>query len=94
MRISTAMEGVPIGFVEMIESGVMPNGVKLRKHYTGLGPLDDMLSFLVGAFLPGPTGWNENFYWQQLHFLVQIMPLIAVTTVEACRERNQGSWLK
>lgn len=94
MRVSTAMNEVPVGFMDIIQTGVMPNGLALRKGYTGFAPLDDLLSFLVAAFLPGPTKWNESFYWQQLHFLVQIAPMIAVTTVEACRERNKGSWLK
>jgi hypothetical protein len=68
--------------------------VLLKKHYTGFRILDEGLSFLVAAFLYGPTQWNEPFYWQQLHFLLQLTAVIAVNNVEACRERNQSSWLK
>lgn len=94
MRISVMLNYVPVGFNKIIETGVLPNGTRLKKHYTGVGPLDDMLSFLVAAFLYGPTGWNEVFYWQQLHFLLQITASIVVMNVEACRERNRASWLK
>jgi hypothetical protein len=94
MRITTAQNGIPVGFLESASSGVMANGVLVKKHYTGIGFLDQGLSFLVAAFLYGPTGWNEPFYWQQLHFLLQFTAVLTVTNVEACRERNQGSWLK
>ncbi|KAL6708186.1 hypothetical protein ACN47E_003370 [Coniothyrium glycines] len=94
MRISTAMNDVPLDFLDVVSRGIMPNGVLIKKHYTGLKSLDEGLSFLVAAFLSGSAKWNEAFYWQQLHFLLQITPLIAVMTVEACRVRNQSSWLK
>ena len=94
MRIAPAINDVPLGFADMIASGALPNGVRFKTHYTGIGPLDTGLSFLVAAFLYGPTRWNGAFYWQQLHFLCQITPIIAIMNVEACRERNQSSLLK
>lgn len=94
MRITTALNDVPIGFGAMIESGALPNGFRYKTHYTGIGPLDQGLSFLVAAFLYGPTNWNQAFYWQQFHFLSQLTAIIAIMNVEACRDRNQGSWLK
>lgn len=94
MRINIAINKVPVGFKDVIASGVLPNGTPVKKRFTGIAPLDGILSFLVTAFIYGPTGWNEQFFWQQLHFLVQITPMIAVFNVEACRERNRGSWVK
>ncbi|KAI8940782.1 hypothetical protein NX059_002048 [Plenodomus lindquistii] len=94
MRLMPMLHDVPVGFMDTVEAGILPNGMNLKKHFTGIKPLDDGLSFLVAAFIYGPTGWNEAFYWQQLHFLVQIAGLIAIMNVEACRERNQSSWLK
>ena len=94
MRISLVLNDLPLDFNKIIETGILPNGMRIKKHFTGVVPLDEGLSFLVAAFLYGPTAWNEAFYWQQLHFLVQITTLIAVMNVEACRERNRGSWLK
>ncbi|KAL1793576.1 hypothetical protein ACET3X_008558 [Alternaria dauci] len=94
MRIATAQNDVPVGFLDAAASGTLPNGVALKKHYTGLRILDEGLSFLVTAFLYGPTGWSETFYWQQLHFLFQITPVLAVHGVEAYRGRNQNSWIK
>lgn len=94
MRISVIINDAPVGFNDILASGVHPNGVTIVKHYTGLKPVDEVIALLVSAFMPGAAGWNEAFYWQQFHFLVQISAIIAVLNVEACRERNQGSWLK
>jgi hypothetical protein len=94
MRILPAMNNLPVGFMDVSKTGVLPNGVPLKKDFTGIRHLDEGLAFLVSAFVYGPTRWNETFYWQQIHFLLQITVLIAIMNVEACRERNQRSWLK
>lgn len=94
MRISLALYDAPVGFLDTVAAGVHPNGTPIKIDYTGLKVLDEGLSFLVTAFLPGSAGWNEVFYWQQFHFLLQITGLVAIMNVEACRERNRGSWLK
>ena len=94
MRISLVVYNVPAGFDKVLESGILPNGMHFKKTYTGIGAVDGALSLMVAGFLYGAAGWNETFYWQQLHFLVQITSIIAVMNVEACRERNRGSWLK
>ncbi|KAF2854339.1 hypothetical protein T440DRAFT_273478 [Plenodomus tracheiphilus IPT5] len=94
MRIAPVLNDVPVGFANIAETGALPNGVRIKKHFTGVKLLDDVLSILVAAFIYGPTGWDEAFYWQQLHFLGQIPGLIAIMNVEACRERNRSSWLK
>lgn len=94
MRILTSMTGTPVGFMEMLQSSTFPDGSPIKKDYTGIPSFDIGLASLVAAFVPGPARWNEAFYWQQIHFLVQIAPVIAVMNVEACRGRNQGSWLK
>jgi len=94
MRITTTINGIPVDFLESIQAGTLINGSPIKRDYTGIQLLDQGLSFLVAAFVYGPAGWNEPYYWQQIHFLVQIAPIIVVMTVEACRERNQGSWLK
>ncbi|KAH4127099.1 hypothetical protein HBH68_065640 [Parastagonospora nodorum] len=94
MRVSLILYDAPKDFLEVVQAGVYPNGTPIKKDYTGLAPLDEGLSFLVAAFLPGAAGWNETFYWQQFHFLIQITGLIAIMNVEACRERNSASWIK
>ena len=94
MRISTVLNDAPVGFLDIVASGTHPNGVVIKITYTHLKPVDEVLSFLVAAFLPGTAGWDEVFYWQQVHFLVQIGSLLAIMNVEACRTRNSGSWLK
>ncbi|KAF1837895.1 hypothetical protein BDW02DRAFT_518089 [Decorospora gaudefroyi] len=94
MRISPVLNDLPVGFLDVVETGVLPNSMSLKKDYTGIKLVDETLALLVGAFVYGPTIWNEPFYWQQIHFLSQITALIAIMNVEACRERNRGSWLK
>lgn len=94
MRIYIVFNGVPIGFDKMIETNLLPNGIPIKKHFTGIMPLDEGLSFLNAAFIYGPSRWNEAFYWQQLHFLLQVTALVVVMNVEACRERNRSSWLR
>ncbi|KAI4928960.1 hypothetical protein J4E85_005582 [Alternaria conjuncta] len=94
MRITTAMNDIPVGFLETAASGVFPNGVPIKKDYTGIHLVDEGLSFLVAAFLAGPMRWNEPYYWQQLYFLIQISALVTINNVEAYRQRNQNSWLK
>lgn len=94
MRISAVINGVPTGFEDVIAAGAHPNSVPIKKDFTGLTYLDEGLSFLVTAFLAGAAGWNEVAYWQQFHFLLQFITFVVIMTVEACRERNQGSWLR
>jgi len=94
MRIGCIVHDYPVEILDAVKTGILPNGVKIRKDYLGIKPVDESLSFLVTAFLYGPTKWNEAFYWQQVHFLGQLAVAVAIMNVEACRERNQGSWLK
>jgi len=94
MRIGLVLADAPVGFLDVVQSGAHPNGVPIKKNYTGLGLLDEGISFLVTAFMPGAAGWNETFYWQQVHFLLQFGVMGAIMNVEACRERNRGSVLK
>jgi hypothetical protein len=94
MRIYFVLNGAPVGFNDVLAAGAHPNGTPIKKSYTGLKIIDEMLALLVTAFLPAASGWNEAAYWQAFHFLFQIMPIIAIMNVEACRERNQKSWIK
>jgi hypothetical protein len=94
MRISLVLYDAPVDLLGTYEVGKHPNGTPIRKDYTGLKHLDEGVSFLVTVFLPGSAGWNETFYWQQFHFLLQLTGLVAIMNVEACRERNRASWLK
>ncbi|KAF2031376.1 hypothetical protein EK21DRAFT_63224 [Setomelanomma holmii] len=94
MRIYVVITDAPVGFNNALAAGVHPNGVVIKRNYTGIGPLDEVLAMLTTAFLPGAAGWSEPAYWQQFHFLLQIAPFLAILNIEACRERNKGSWIK
>ncbi|EUC40317.1 hypothetical protein COCMIDRAFT_30728 [Bipolaris oryzae ATCC 44560] len=93
MRIVTSMTNNPVGFMDMFASRKLPDGTPLKTDYTGINPIDTGLAFLVSGFLFGPLRLNEAYYWQQIHFLPQLAPLIAIMNVEACRDGNRGKWL-
>ena len=82
MSINTYLYSAPVGFTSILATGAHLNGARIKNDYTGLVPLDTWLSFLVTAFLPGTAGWNEAWYWQQVHFLVQIGGVVGVMGVE------------
>ncbi|KAF2124262.1 hypothetical protein P153DRAFT_302912 [Dothidotthia symphoricarpi CBS 119687] len=92
MRIATVLNDVPRGFFDLVAASHLPNGVAIKKHFTGIGPLDNGLSFLVTAFITGSAKLHEPFYWNQVHFIIQFMATIVVMNVEACRERHRGRW--
>ncbi|KAJ9620426.1 hypothetical protein H2204_012273 [Knufia peltigerae] len=62
--------------------------VPLRTTYTGLGPLDGFLQFLVTAFAPGAAGWDPAFHILQPYFLVSFFPLVSIFVIESGRKRN------
>jgi hypothetical protein len=47
MRITTFLNDAPVGFTNVVAAGVHPNGVSIKKSYTGLAALDEGLSFLT-----------------------------------------------
>jgi hypothetical protein len=83
MSINTYLSDTPLGFSDVMGAGEHPNGLRIKKHYTDLPFLDEWLSFLVSAFIPGTGGLNEAWYWQQMHFLIQLTPTIATINFEA-----------
>jgi hypothetical protein len=60
MRISLVLYDAPKDFLAVNEAGVHANGTPIKKYYTGLKHLDEGLSFLVTAFLPGPAGTRHS----------------------------------
>lgn len=67
-----------------------PLPLHLRKHYTGIAALDEVLAFLVAAFVAGPAGLDPGIRLQQVHFLVSFYAIAAVWAVEASRMRHVG----
>jgi hypothetical protein len=63
----------------------------IRRHYTGIKPIDAFLSLLVTAFLAGPAGLNEVVRVQQINFLISIVPVLVVFSIESVRTRNAWS---
>jgi hypothetical protein len=60
----------------------------LRQQYTGIESLDIGLSFFVAVFLPGAAGFDAAYQIQQIYFMLSLVPLLAVMSVEAGRTCN------
>jgi len=91
MRVRTILEGFPVDFNEdVFEHKRLSNGLPLKTNYTGVMPVDSLLSMLVAAFIPGSAGLSRPFQLQQIYFLAQFSAVIFVNTVESHRSRNAG----
>ncbi|KAI1806106.1 hypothetical protein F4811DRAFT_190249 [Daldinia bambusicola] len=88
MRVETVVEGVPVNFHSVVETGRFGNGTPVEKRFTGVAAVDEVLSFLVVAFLEGTGRWDQGVYAQQAYFLLQWFAVVCVWVVEANRRRN------
>lgn len=94
MRLGPAATAVGADFEKIMtnEHFVFPNSdIVLRRSYTGIDVLDQGLTFLVAAFLPGAAGINRAFQIQQIYFLFSFAPILGVWSIEAARGRNSGA---
>lgn len=66
----------------------------LRTTYTGLTPIDGLLSFLVAAFMNAVSGWDPGFWVFLIYFLISYFSIVTAWAVESCRERNTSVWLR
>lgn len=64
--------------------------VILRRTYSGIGPVDGFLSFLVAAFMPAASGWTPGQLLQLIYFLLSFTPFVAISSIESVRSRNVG----
>ncbi|RYP77468.1 hypothetical protein DL769_003422 [Monosporascus sp. CRB-8-3] len=91
MRVEPALNGVPAGFTERLERGVLEDGTTpLRTRYTGVAGIDAALAGLAAAFVAGPAGFDAGVRAQQMHFLISFFAVVAVWAVEASRRRSAG----
>ncbi|CAI7666133.1 unnamed protein product [Penicillium palitans] len=78
------------------QSVSLPGGVEtpLRQVYTGIGAVDLILKVIVTIFLPAVANFSTPEQpLQVLYFLVSMMPIIAIWTVEGFRPRNKWTLL-
>jgi len=66
------------------------NGTPLQTRYTGIFPVDVVLSMLVAVFAPGAAGWDERVRILQLYLLTQVFAICCVWTVEAHQVVHRG----
>ncbi|KAI1463889.1 uncharacterized protein F4812DRAFT_444839 [Daldinia caldariorum] len=88
MRVETVVQGVPVNFQSVVEARRFGNGTPLETRFTGVGPVDEVLAFLVVAFLEGSARWDPGVHAQQAYFLLQWFAVVCVWGVEASRRRN------
>lgn len=79
---------------QVIETGEFPdNRTLLRYEYTGIPAIDNVCRMLVSAFLPGIAAWDPSFCVLELYFLMSLVPVVAIWTIESCRKRNATTFL-
>lgn len=61
---------------------------ELRKDFTGIAPLDEILSILCWAFSESISGPDPNAILQCVYLLTNMVPVIYIWTVEAYRNGN------
>jgi hypothetical protein len=61
----------------------------VRRCYTGIGPVDTFMTVLVTVFLAGTgPGFVEKVRVQQIGFLGNVGPVVAVMSIESVRGRG------
>jgi hypothetical protein len=92
MRLSKASTTLDQPMRQTANTLIFPDGKqRLRNVYTGYGPLDFGLSFLVTVFLPAVDGWDKGLQIQQIYFLFSVFPVLSIFSVESVRQSNVGS---
>ncbi|KAK8220754.1 hypothetical protein IWZ01DRAFT_18490 [Phyllosticta capitalensis] len=64
--------------------------VPLKRHYTGIGPIDQQLAFLQIFFWPITSGKSPRLFLQGIHFVGQAGAYWTVMVLEAMRTGNKG----
>ncbi|OHF03728.1 FAD binding domain-containing protein [Colletotrichum orchidophilum] len=72
-------------------SGASFVGYPLKTVYTGNAQIDSVLSLLSWAFSEATSGPDPNMRLQCLYFLINLMPIIYIWTVEGYRNGSQLS---
>ncbi|EXJ79932.1 hypothetical protein A1O3_08217 [Capronia epimyces CBS 606.96] len=79
-------------FASTLTSGKFPDhpdAFSLKRRYIGVAFVDDTLTFLDVAFMPGIARWHSAFGFLQLYFLGGLLQPIAIWAVESVRRRNE-----
>lgn len=63
----------------------------LKETYTGIPAIDFTLSLLVWCFSNGVAGDDPNFRLQCLYFMVMLIPIALIWTIESYRNGNYRS---
>lgn len=106
MRLSPQLASLNEGAQSILlsENAVHPSNdtIIVRKQYiTSLIPynngvvkgIDEFVSVLVSAFMPGGMNWDKNVMLQQMEFLLQWTGMLSVMSVESVRRGNKWSIL-
>lgn len=90
MWIRSSSYGLADQFESIITTGTWTYdpSFPLKRKYIGIGSIDNYLTFLSAAYMPGLNNWNKNFGMLQMYFLGMLLQPIAIWAIEACRKRN------
>lgn len=66
-------------------------GHELKTTFTGIPAVDTLLSLLVWAFSNGVAGETTNQTVQCLYFMIELLPVVLIWTIEGYRNGNRTS---
>jgi len=90
MWIQPAKYGLYDHFDTVVKTGIFHENPSfpLKTTYTGIGAIDEILTFLDAAFMSGVARWHKGFWMLQIYFLGFLLQPIAIWGVESFRKRN------
>jgi len=98
MRLGPASK-ITANHIEPLINGIAPSfrypgrTEVIRQYYTGIKPVDGLLSVLVTAFLSGSAGWRFDIQVQQINFLTSWTSVLVVWSLESVRRSNSWSFI-
>ncbi|ETN44954.1 uncharacterized protein HMPREF1541_09829 [Cyphellophora europaea CBS 101466] len=77
----------------VVEAGKFPDGTPLKTHYTGIAPVDKILSILVAFTYPVTIG-NDQAAWLLMVDVVSTLQTgLAWAFIDSVRFGNKSAWL-
>ena len=89
IRVAAVVNGISDGLDKITDTRrFIDRDIPLYADYTGNAAIDKGIATLIGAFMAGPTGWDEGFQVQMFYFLVSFFTIISLWSIESVRKRN------
>lgn len=96
MRIHPNYSNFGEEFEKVIRNLKYPEYPKLtiRSDYLGIPSIDFAFRVIATVFMPGATPFRLEFGVLQSYFLISLVPITSIYTIEAVRYGSAYSWIK